>query len=90
MQDDEFEWDDDNARTNLAKHDVSFEVARAAFADPDWEDFDDPDPDEERFKRYCAYEGVIYVVTYCERGLRTRIISARKADKHERRIYLER
>lgn len=29
-----FEWDESKARTNLAKHDVSFEEATTVFADP--------------------------------------------------------
>ena len=31
----DFEWDDRKARTNLAKHDVSFEMATRVFEDPD-------------------------------------------------------
>ena len=34
MRDDEFEWDDAKAATNLASHRVSFEDARLAFDDP--------------------------------------------------------
>ena len=34
MDDGEFQWDDLKAAQNLAKHGVSFEVARAVFKDP--------------------------------------------------------
>ena len=87
MRDEWFEWDDRKAASNQRNHNVSFETARLAFADPDWVDAPDPDPDEERFNRLCMHEGRIYVVTYTERGTRTRIISARKASRHEQDLY---
>ena len=90
MRDDDFEWDDDKAAQNLKDHGVPFEVAREAFGDPNWMDFDDPDPDEERFNRTCMLKRQLYVVTYTERGVRTRIISARRANKHEQRRYFDR
>ncbi|WP_419906529.1 BrnT family toxin [Hoeflea sp.] len=34
MTDDEFEWDDAKAASNLSKHGVRFEDARAVFHDP--------------------------------------------------------
>lgn len=37
----QFEWDSKKARTNLAKHDVSFEEAMTVFADPLARIFDD-------------------------------------------------
>jgi len=90
MQDDEFEWDDGKAARNLKGHGVSFEVARQAFDDPNWMEFDDPDPDEVRYNRICMLTGQLYVVTYTERGARTRIISARRAENHEQRRYFNR
>ena len=41
MQDDEFEWDDDKARINLADHKIDFEDARLVFDDPGFVDDDD-------------------------------------------------
>ena len=87
MQDDEFEWDDDKAESNFRKHDVSFETARLAFDDPNSLDRDDPDPHEERYSRLCGYGTLVFVVIWTERGDRTRIISARLASRHERRLY---
>lgn len=89
MQDNEFEWDDAKANSNLAKHNVSFEIAREAFQDPNWVELDDDHPDESRYRRVCAYEGRIYVVVYTERGSRTRIISARRANRYDRSIYAD-
>ena len=90
MRDDEFEWDDAKAASNVRDHGVTFEQARAAFFDPVWVDFDDPDPDEDRFNRLCMLDVQLYVVTYTERGPRVRIISARRANKHEQAVYIGR
>ena len=91
MRDDEFEWDDTKAATNLRDHGVSFWLAREAFNDPDWLEEPDPDPDEERFNRLCAVtvddEEIVLFITYTERGHRIRIISAREATSHEQRTY---
>jgi uncharacterized DUF497 family protein len=47
----DFEWDESKAKTNLAKHKVSFEEAKTVFVDPFYVDFYDPDhsADEERY-----------------------------------------
>ena len=39
----EFEWDEEKATANLAKHGVSFEEAKTVFDDPLYVDFYDPD-----------------------------------------------
>jgi uncharacterized DUF497 family protein len=43
MRDDDFEWDDEKAISNFAKHGVTFEQARAAFDDPNHIEVDSPD-----------------------------------------------
>lgn len=88
MRDDDFEWDDDKARLNLAKHGVPFEAARDAFRDPfalEWED--DRDFGEPRFILVGQVEGRVLFVAYTTRGDRVRIISARMAEPFERRRY---
>jgi uncharacterized protein len=90
MRDDEFEWDDDKAASNFDKHKVTFEQARAAFDDPDGIDRDDADPHEERLSRLCRDGQRVFVVVWTERDDRIRIISARRANKHEQRTYFER
>lgn len=87
MRDDEFEWDDRKAAANERKHEVSFEFARLAFDDPMAIDEEDPDPDEARYNRLCCFDNSLVVVCYTDRGDRVRIISARKAHKHEQHIY---
>jgi uncharacterized protein len=89
MQDEQFEWDDEKARANLAKHRIDFDDAVLVFDDPGV--CDDPDGsmdyDEERFKAVGMVEGVVVTVVYCLRGRRTRLISARKPTRQERAIY---
>jgi hypothetical protein len=87
----EFEWDDAKARANLRKHGVTFERARQAFADPfavvvvdDREDYG-----EERFVLIGMAGEILLFVAYTERGDRTRVISARRATRHEHQAYNE-
>ncbi len=91
MRDDEFEWDDRKAQTNLKKHKVSFEVARLAFRDDlGFDEIDDrEDYGEERVVRVGLAEGSLLAVTFTERGSRIRIISARKASKREQTLYID-
>jgi uncharacterized DUF497 family protein len=91
MRDDEFEWDDDKAAANLAKHKVSFSAARQAFDDvfavereDDTEDYDEP-----RFNLLGMVDGRVVVVAYTMKGDIIRIISAREAEPYERRLYHE-
>ena len=50
-------------------------------------DEEDPDPDEDRRKIIGMVAGRVLVVVYTEREDRIRIISARKANKHEVKAY---
>jgi hypothetical protein len=85
----EFEWDDTKAASNLRDHGVSFAQATAAFRDPfAIERIDDRHHyGEERVNLLGMCEGVILHVTYTERGQRIRIISARRAERHEQDDY---
>ena len=92
MQDDQFEWDDDKARANLARHKLSFEAARAVFEDvAAIDELDDRENyGEERFNRTGLTNGVLVTVCYTEREDRYRIISARRATKREHEAYFGR
>jgi hypothetical protein len=84
-----FEWDDAKATANLRAHDVSFEVATAAFRDAfavEWIDTRQ-DYGEERLILLGMVERGVLLVVYTERGDNIRIISARRATKHEQDIY---
>ncbi len=91
MRDDDFEWDARKAASNLADHDVSFELARDAFSDPFAVEMDDDreNYDEDRFVLIGFAGGRLLHVTYTVRGHRHRIISARGAEPHEQRRYHE-
>lgn len=85
-----FEWDPQKAAENLAKHGVSFEEAASVFNDPLAYTFADPDHSvgEERLLTF-GYSGAgrLLAVISTERGNALRIVSARKATRHERGIY---
>jgi hypothetical protein len=91
MRDDEFEWDDSKAVANLAEHGVSFVMARDVFDDPFsivWVD-DREDYGEDRLCLVGMSEKGLIFVGYTFRGSRIRIISARGAERYERRRYHE-
>ncbi len=91
MIDDAFEWDDAKAASNVEKHAVCFEEARAVFCDPfAIELFDDREAyGEERYVLIGMAVNSVVVVVYTERDDRRRIISARKAEPNEQRFYHE-
>ena len=91
MIDDEFEWDDDKATSNVEKHGVAFEQARSVFRDPfAIELLDDRgDYNEDRYILIGMSAANLLVVVYTERNGCNRIISARKAEANERRYYHE-
>jgi uncharacterized DUF497 family protein len=89
-------WDPEKAKKNLEKHKVSFELAERALGDPLSITVPDPCLTEERWRTLGSptLNGIVvlYVVHTWpddEDGL-GRIISARKAEIHERRDYEER
>jgi uncharacterized DUF497 family protein len=89
-------WDPEKAKKNLEKHKVSFEYAARALGDPLCISIPDPYADEERWRTLGSpsTDGVVvlYVVhTWPEDEAGAgRIISARKAESHERQDYEER
>ncbi len=87
-----FEWDPRKAAANLRKHGIGFPEAATAFGDP--RSLTIPDPDhsagEERFLLLGRSQaGRLVVVAHTERGANIRLISARAADRRERRTYEE-
>ena len=82
-----FEWDDAKAAINFEKHGVSFWEASSVFKDPLSVTIRDPDFSERFVDLGLSDRQRLLVVVYCERGARLRIISAREAEKHERKDY---
>jgi uncharacterized protein len=87
----DFEWDADKAAANWQRHGVSFQEAINAFRDPFAVEIIDERMDygEERINLIGIgmCNGVILHVTYTERSDRIRLISARRAEKHEQDHY---
>ena len=90
-----FVWDEAKDGINRQKHRVSFETAQLVFDDPFHVSRQDRiENGEQRWQTIGLVHGVVLLLvahTYTEAdGAETiRIISARKADKAERRIYAE-
>jgi uncharacterized DUF497 family protein len=85
----EFEWDDAKAAENYTRHGVSFDLAKKVFNDPfAVERIDDrQDYGEERYIIIGLADGELLFVAYTEREERIRLISARRAIRHEQDDY---
>ena len=87
-----FEWDPRKARANLRTHGVDFREAKTVFGDPLAYTVEDPDQSIYEYRWLTFGESVLgrlLLVSNTERGSRIRIISAREATSHERKIYAE-
>jgi hypothetical protein len=87
-----FDWDPEKAESNLRKHGVSFDEASTVFGDPLALLMTDPDHSakEERYVLLgISLRQRLLVVAFAERPPMTRIISARRATRTERRKYEE-
>jgi len=87
-----FEWDPVKAEANVRKHGVTFDEASTVFGDPLNLLISDPDHslDEERYLLLgMSNRRRLLIVAFAERPPRTRLISARRATREERRQYEE-
>ncbi|MBP9804699.1 MAG: BrnT family toxin [Candidatus Accumulibacter sp.] len=77
------------ARSNLAKHKVSFAHAEQVLRDPMAVTIEDPDAEGEQRVVTLGMDalGRVLVVVHSPRESRTRLISARKASKGEAEQY---
>jgi uncharacterized protein len=86
-----FEWDPAKARSNEAKHGVSFELATGVFGDPlaieRWDDREDYD--EQRYILIGMAYGTLLFVVYTQRNCVSRLISARQATRREQDDYFQ-
>ena len=90
-----FEWDPMKAQLNLRKHGVAFETAATLFHDPlllSIPDEEHSETEERWISIGQAENGRLLVVVHTYDNIdatsaRVRIISARPAEKHERRQY---
>lgn len=88
-----FEWDDEKERININKHKIDFSTAAHIFYDDNrLEMFDyKHSENEDRYKVIGSINGytlvIVVIYTTRENGKTIRIISARKAEKEERKKY---
>lgn len=90
-----FEWHEAKNRSNQRKHGIDFETAQLIFDDPHCISFVERiNGGEERWHAIGSVEDIIVIVvvhTYLEEALDEviRIISARRATRHERKLYAQ-
>jgi uncharacterized DUF497 family protein len=85
-----YTWDPKKARLNKEKHGITFPEAIRIFDQYTFEQIDDrEDYGEERIFAMGLYRDRVLVVIYADHGDIRRIISARKAKRHEEAIFWE-
>lgn len=84
-----FEWDEAKNESNIRKHEVDFADAVSIFSQTSLTEYDDrTDYGEDRWITIGMLNNMILVVVWTERRPNTiRIISARRANRHERKRY---
>jgi uncharacterized protein len=86
-----FEWDEEKAAANVAKHGIRFDYAARVFLDPYRLEMPDEREayEEVRFKTIGIVDNRALVVIYTVRNGNIRLISARRAERYEQRQYHE-
>ena len=91
-----FEWDEDKNEANRRKHGISFEIAVLVFEDSNRLEFVERiEGGEERWHAIGSVRGsllfltVVHTYAEAEDEPLVRIISARRATRHERKLYAE-
>jgi uncharacterized DUF497 family protein len=85
-----FEWDPRKADANLAKHGVSFDEAMTVFGDSASMTMDDPRHSAAERREITlgrADDSRVLAIAFTERAGVIRLISARPANRRERRRY---
>lgn len=90
----EFEWNERKNRTNIIKHGISFQEAQEVFNDPKLLTYVDDRFNYEEIRELSIGQlflpeqpVIVILVVHTDRNGVTRIISARRANKKERRRY---
>ena len=88
-----FDWDNRKAEANVKVNDVSFDEAQEAFFDPNAVEFYDADHSIRTEKRYnligLSSRRLLFVVYTELEGPTVWIISVRKAENKQRKLYEE-
>ncbi len=86
----EFTWDEKKRKTNIKKRGLDFADAKMVFSGATFTFEDDRfDYGEQRFLTMGLLRGVVIVIAHTERGEAIRVISMRKATKHEQEIFFQ-
>ena len=89
----DFRWDPWKAAANFKKHEIDFHEAATALDDPLSTTFPDTDHSSLVEPRFVTIgrsnQGRILVVVHTDGDLMIRLITARRATRHERRFYEE-
>lgn len=81
-------WDEDKRLKNIARHGIDFVDAEIIFDYPMLTREDDRERyGEQRLQSLALLEGRVVFVVWTERESGAHIISIRKAEKHEQKIY---
>lgn len=90
----EFEWDEQKNQTNIIKHGISFQEAQELFNDPKLLTYIDNRFNYEEIREISIGQlllpgqpVIVVLVVHTDRNGVMRIISARRANKKERRRY---
>ena len=85
-----YTWDNTKRKSNLKKHRLDFADAEIVFEGLTLTIPDNRfDYGEDRFITFGMLDGVVVIIAHTERSDETRIISLRKATKHEEIIYFK-
>ncbi|HAC62642.1 MAG TPA: BrnT family toxin [Cyanothece sp. UBA12306] len=86
----EIEWDKNKAASNFSKHNIDFEDVKNIFLAPNrLEREDKRNYGETRIQVIGIVNQLVLFVVYTKRENRYRIISARRANKNERKQYYQ-
>ena len=83
----DFIYDSAKSKSNLQKHGIDFEAAKGAWVDKEAVTVKAKTVDEDRFAIIAKIAGKIWIVFFTYRENKIRIISARRAQPKEARIY---
>ena len=86
-----YSYDPEKKASNLKKHGLDFDEARRVIESAQTVTFEDRrfDYGETRYITLGLLRGAVAIIATAETGKTIRIISMRKADKHEQKIYYE-
>ena len=85
----EFEWDEDKNQSNIRKHGIGFERAKTIFRGPIKVLSEEVTLDGElRELTIGILDGIVFLaVVHTDRAGKIRLISARKATRHEQKAF---